>query len=502
MNLWQDLIKVALLGTERQSLELPSPSGPLGDLLARLDISDQEGALLGAAAVFSLHQRAGQLPLTDNQPLPEPCELDDAPCCNSLAAQHLSLMLSGQYTEVLPEWLEAVAASGQRVPEERLPALLEFRRKQPELRESILPVLGKRGRWLAEQNPDWDYVVGSEDETTWQTSNSAARLLLLQRLRVDHPDQARELLISTWAEEMPDDRTAFLATFQTGLSMADEPFLEEALDDRRKEVRNTAVDLLVRLPNSRLSQRMVERVRPLITLTTGKKRKIDVILPESCDESMVRDGIEPKQRPGMGEKAWWLLQMLGAVPPSIWCQSWNAMPTELVEAAKRSEWKQPLLDGWALAARRHRDVEWAEALLTASMSKSTKIDTDGLMDVLPPERRESFILDILRSNTEPLNGNHPALSLLPLCLHTWSDKLTRAVLNGVRSHIADKETKSNRKLRSLLKYFALYMTPYLVHEVAAVFSTEAEDEPAWTRAVEEFLALLEFRNEMLRAIAQ
>ena len=44
--------------------------------------------------------------------------------------------------------------------------------------------------------------------------------------------------------------------------MDDEPFLESALDDRSREVRQQAADLLTRLPDSRLALRMAERAGP------------------------------------------------------------------------------------------------------------------------------------------------------------------------------------------------------------------------------------------------
>ncbi len=510
--LWRKAVTVALLGSERQALPLPSLDGPLGGLLARLNGGDnggREGILLGASAILSLYLRAGRLPETDNQPLPEPCSPDDLPRCSPRAGQHLAMILNGQHPEVLPEWLAMVARAGQRAPEESLPFLLEIGQKQPGLRDAILSVLGKRGRWLAAQNSEWDYVAGGDNnETIWQTGSRAARLSLLQKLRASDPARARALAASTWTKESPDDRAAFLAAFQAGLSTADEPFLEETLDDRRKEVRRIAADLLALLPDSRLCQRMVERVRPLLTLTPGWRPHLEVTLPGECDKAMIRDGIEPKPPQGLGEKAWWLLQMLGAVPPAAWRRSWDKNPADLLQMAAKNEWKAVLLQGWALAAQRHGDVDWAEALLAASLARVADIKTDGLVGVLPSQRREDLVLGLLRSNREPLDGNHPALSLLPLCRHPWSAELSRAVLDGVRRYIVQENTTkgnitntaSDWQLRSLVKEFALHMMPSLAPEAATALSNAAKSGSAWVQAVDEFLSLLQFRHEMYEAI--
>ncbi|MCS6861638.1 MAG: hypothetical protein NZT92_15120, partial [Abditibacteriales bacterium] len=103
MNLWENIVTIALLGTERQPLVLPPSDDALGDLLSRLDLADRERSLLGAAAAIALYQRAGQLPKMGNQPPPPPCETDDLPRCSPRAEQHLSLMLGGQCKKLLPE---------------------------------------------------------------------------------------------------------------------------------------------------------------------------------------------------------------------------------------------------------------------------------------------------------------------------------------------------------------------------------------------------------------
>ena len=98
------------------------------------------------------------------------------------------------------------------------------------------------------------------------------------------------------------------------MSLDDETFLEAALDDRRKEVRGAAADLLARLPESALRRRALERALPLLKFKSNKLRRktIEVTLPEACDKAMQRDGVEPKPGfRGVGEKAWWLQQMLG-----------------------------------------------------------------------------------------------------------------------------------------------------------------------------------------------
>src|SRR5262245_4737613 len=100
MSLWTEIVNTALIGCERKPLSLNGAADKLGGLLAQLDQNDREGFLLGAAALSSLYERAGTLPLNDALPAPEACDLDDSPRCGERAAIRLAMMLRGEYIEI------------------------------------------------------------------------------------------------------------------------------------------------------------------------------------------------------------------------------------------------------------------------------------------------------------------------------------------------------------------------------------------------------------------
>lgn len=506
MSLWQDIVTTALVGTERRSLTLPPSTGQLGDLLSHLNPSDPEGGLLSAAAAISLYQQAGQLPAKDSQSLPEPCQPDELPCCSPRAAQHLRLMLLGEREKLLPEWLTATAKAGKRAPEHCLPQLLDLGRNSRQLREAILPVLGKRGRWLAAQNPDWDYVVGEDIEETWTTGSRAARAILLQQLRTENPAAAGERLAAVWEQEKSDDRLAFIEALQTGLSMDDEAFLEAALDDRRKEVRRKAAELLARLPESRLCQRMTQRVRAALSLKEKRNRMhLDFTL-SGVGEELTRDGIDSKQPPRLlGEQSWQLLQIVAATPLSLWFQIKQEPPSEWIQAAKRSEWDRTLIEGWAVAALRQQNADWAEALLPVHGSFNSYLVTQdkliqGLIGVFPPDRRDAFILKLLQASTAPLDSKHAAFPFLCHYRYPWGAELSCAVIAGLRRYFTN--TNYDWSLNSALKDFACYLTPSLIPELSASLAAVEPKETSWAsywaEAIDELLAFLNFRLEMLK----
>jgi hypothetical protein len=507
------LVSAALMGTERGSVSLPPLPGALGDLAAQLAGAPPEHALLGTAAALTLYERTGQVPARALAPLPEPAAEEDRPACSPAAGQHLAEMVRGRHTILLPEGLAALAAARRRVPDEHLVTLLHLTHGRAALQALVRPVAGSRGRWLAAQNPSWGFLRDPVEGDVWETGDRAARVALLERVRRTDPARGRAMLAAVWGQEGAADRAAFVRTLATGLSADDEPFLEAALDDRGKEVRRHAADLLARLPGSALSGRMLERLHSLLGWTPAQRARllpptaarparIDVTLPEACDAAMIRDGVEPKAHPAVGEKAGWLLQMLSVVPPATWPALWGAAPADLVRAAGASEWQQVLLQGWAAAAVRHGDAAWAEALLGALSALRTDDTLNNLIALLPAERWEALVLESLRAHAGPLRMNHPAGVLLQARPALWSPMLSRAVLDHLLPAIGAGKLPPHWDVRQLLQLAACCLAPAVLPEAVRRWPVAPDSGSPWTAVGDEFLGLVEFRDTMLKEISR
>ena len=549
-ELWEAVVQAALVGTERAPRLLaaaaadgsapPALAEALSAARARRGgdaPADPEGALLDAAAALSLYVRAGRLPapgLTPAEPpaaappAAAPADADDLPVIPEAADRCLARIHLEEASELLPEWLRLVASRGWRVPALALPAVLNAGLRSDELRALVPPVLGARGRWLAAQNPEWGYAAaavvapagGGEaaDTALWETGTLDQRTALLGRLRRGDAAavaRARAMLASSWAQEPPKERAALLEQLGDGLGDADEPFLEDALDDRRKEVRRAAAELLARLPGSRLVSRMLDRLGPLLTWTPSgllRPDRLHAELPGACDAAMERDGVVAKPPGGSGERAWWLAQMVAAVPPRVWTQRWKTSPDLMLRAAGRTEWRDLLLSAWARAAVRHRDAAWAGELLDAEpfgqpsrqdVSSAICPAPEELAEVLPPDRRELAVAHAMRRHHG--RDGSDALAVVPRllagCRHEWSAGFTRDVLAYARPLVVESTSATAWGLRSELPQYALRMPPALADEAAAGWPAPDSGDKGvhWTRPVERMIALLQFRREMAKA---
>lgn len=510
MQTWDEILATAVVGTEQRKFKLAAGEDELGSLLAQISNTDREGSLLSAASVVALYRSAGVAPPTDTQPLPEACAEDGMSRGNVATGQHLALMLEGEFSEILPEWLAAMQRANKRVPEEHLPALLDFGRTEPSLREMIVAVLGRRGEWLAAQNPDWSYATRREEKDVWETGSREERLLLLERVRGVEPARARELLATTWSQEPVRDRVGFLEKLATNLSSSDEPFLNELLHERSVEVRRATRLMLAGLPDSQFSRRLKELANQVLSFKKpliGKAR-IEATLPDDPIAWLKANDIEIDNPPrnaaqSMGAKGWVLKELISLIPITHWSELWKKTPIEIIRAGEESEWQESFAAGFVAAARRDREPEWIEALVSFTASEPKKAPLLELVAYLPATRLEVLSLRALKAVSAGLSDGHPAFHLLIHHSSLWSDQLSRAVVNSVKKRINQgKDNIVDWQTKTTLKHFALHVSPALCDELSLAWPLESESWPSWSKGVDAFQSLLAFRRDMHRAISE
>ncbi|MCO6010947.1 DUF5691 domain-containing protein [Actinoallomurus purpureus] len=447
MSPWNEHVTAALLGTRRRRVP-PLDEAPVAP-------AEPAARLLDQAALLAVRRRAGWRPVTAEPIAPAPAET--APVVPPAAADRLGRILSGEHARVLPEWLEAAARSGRRVPPRLLPDLLHKGRSDRALRPSIARAAGRRGVWLAMRNLDWAYLVvasgGEEVEApeVWETGARAQRVAHLLRLRATDAAAARATLSSTWTREPAPERAHFLAAFERGLSLADEDFLEAALDDRGLEVRRIAADLLARLPDSAYARRMADRARAFLRAETGPSggpERIVVDPPEHHDEEMRRDGIPYHAAERIGNRAGWLREILARTPPSTWDELFG-MPPALItglpvaeaavgdgsRAAPDGQAARDVHLGWARAAVRQRDAAWARALLTGDVMLGEVPTLADLLDVLPPGERENAAAEAVRR----IDGPADRVTVLERVPGPWAGALADMMIDAVAAAVTDPD---------------------------------------------------------------
>lgn len=499
-----DLLAAALVGTARRPWA--SPTVHIGD--RTLTTAGAAPTLLEAAATALTYRRAGITPGSGHPPVEAAPAETDQPLPPAAGARLVRLLTDGaapggsqQTQELLAQWLVAAAAHGGHVPPEALPPLLDAGRRNATIRPALGKVAGHRGAWLAAMRPDWrwlrDEAPGAgvpTDPEVWETGTAGERLAFLSRLRGTDPAAALALLQSTWQTEAPEDRARFVAALDTGLSTADDTFLEQALDDRRKEVRQAALELLQRLPGSALARRMTARAHQAVRLAG----RLVVHPPAELTPELQRDGVAAQPARGTGVQAWLLEEVIAGTPLESWTTAFDRGPAAVVELARGHDWETPLLHGWAKAAIAQGASEWAAALVfndagedAARLREALRWDLHLL---LPPGDLARIAADFLRRE------DHLAHRLLAVHPGEWPDELAVAVLETI-VHRAGTD-KHSWQLAELCRAAAPAMPARYAAHVAALAEQldQRSGDQSRVRPVAELARILEFRDEMLREL--
>ncbi|HEU5417263.1 MAG TPA: DUF5691 domain-containing protein [Streptosporangiaceae bacterium] len=471
---YDELVAAATVGLDRRPLRLAGLAGPAAAHAGVLDAADPAAALLEAAALLSSARRAGLRPASATPPAPAPA--DTTPALSAVASAILADALRSD-PELAADLLAAAAAAGRRAAPPVLPELLDAAVRHRALRQPASAVLGERGRWLAGYREDWRRMMAavtdnsnsgtgigngtdissgtgshagadntnSEEDESWRTGGRGERRAWLAALRRRDPAAARELLAAGWDTETGDDRADLLAVLAAGLSPADEPFLESALDDRKQAVRQVAGRLLAALPGSAFTARAIARGTAVLSVgRRGLRPVLTVTLPAERDAAAARDGVPAAPAGAVARgRAWLVIQYIAGVPLAEWTARLGLSPARLLALAVPGGFGAEVHAGWRKAAVTQRDAAWAAALLSAAAAEAdsappaaraaaASADTELAM-VLPSAERVAWAQRILsRAGPGP-----QAAAALAACRSPWPASLADAVLaqlaRGARS---------------------------------------------------------------------
>jgi hypothetical protein len=516
---WHDLVNAGVLGFDRAGIAGLIPSEPGAWLMSGETNSEPAlESVLSEVAPLAIYELAGRAPTADSsRALEAPCD-DDDQICSDAATQHLMEILHGGRKTLLDEWLAAAVAGSWHASPETLPALLQLAAVGlgEGRRDKIMSVAGKRGRWLADFQPQWRQLwaeTASPEE--WETSSGDDRLTMLRRLRVVDRAAARELVQKTWDSESAAERVRLLEQFSHGLADDDEPWLEERLDDRSKQVRSAAAELLSQLLDSAFAQRMAERALGNIKIVPGgglirkKPAKVEVTLPDEADVALKRDGVEPRSQQGLGAKASLVSQIVGLAPLRVWQQS-QIDAAGWIAAAFESDWAAALVDGWLAATCRQGNAYWAEALLTQvcliSAKKEDVVDDHWRRQAVAPLMEALTPVVAQEVATRAAGDKHAdavkVTTLLLACDFPWNEPLSVAAIDYLHRETRSINAVYDQLLRQLITDVApKRLAPAVADRVAEQFGVPLEGWSAnFAAAVQELVSTVRFRREMLAAL--
>jgi hypothetical protein len=395
--------------------------------------------LLADCAAFAVARRGSRVaPQTDAEPI-VPAPEEKRRQANARIGAILSQVMASEDNEMLRECCLALHRADLVAPHRQLPDLLAAATARSVVRDAVGLAIGPRGRWLAGRRAAWSWASTSLDVEQIDIEEAldlppAQRKSQLFAARKQDPARFREYVTANWAElRRVEDRKLLVMALAESLSPADEPILEQALDDRSTGVREEAVDLLRKLPESGLSRRAAQRLRAGLQL--GSVIDLDPEGPyeREPDRAELRDS--PVRRTGSAR----LKADAASVAPDFWIDWLGPKAPRLLRA---SPWGSALLQGVAENLGLASDpLPWLTELASA-ISSTALLDA---LDKLPAEMLSRVLIKL--AGTWDANELDYFCGLLP---SPWTPDVTRVVLERF-AELADRGWRVGRPPEALLR---------------------------------------------------
>lgn len=431
----RDLLSAAILGTDRRPFpDTPFPDTPFADA----EPGKHADAPLAQVAMAAALVRAGRRPTVADPVTPAAAE--SSPYAPAAAVELLGVLIDAPpiarevRTPLLHRWLQTAVDRDVVVPPRFLPTLIALAGTAPELLPSLQQAWGRRGDWLADTSGAAARHRALDAETLdreWARLRAAEAVDALAELRDSDPHAAREIAASHWSNLPAALKERVLESWRVGLSDADEPFLDAALDERSARVRDAARALLRRLPSSAFAARMAARLGPLLNVDRARvfasNTRIAVLAPSDLDDAAARDGLAGVA--SAADRTASLQAVLSAAPLRAWCEATDLSVERIVSAVRDDD---AVLTSLIRATTEQRDPAWAAALLSVRRDP-------GLVRLLPDHDREQYLLRRIPTDTDV-----GFRELLELAGAPWSPPIADAILarvtrptpKGRSSHVA------------------------------------------------------------------
>lgn len=297
---WDDLVAAATIGID-PATALPS------SVLACLPGMEDDGpdaadrtrpgpvAALEAAALLHAGRRGGLGPGL-RTPAPRTVSAypraPDHPEPNRRLLPHAAAeRILAHPPEVAAELAAQAADAGLAVPTAALAHWLAYAARHAWFACEAAPMMGARGRWLADANPAWrtaampatqslDFAFGEYRAPAAGTSRVGAveRSAWFRQARRELPGPSRDRLEQAFAGLPSAIRLALLKQLVVGLAAADRPFLTTAASDRSRPVRELAAGLLSALGGTAGGTGPAQTVAALADCSPSEHRRAGALI--------------------------------------------------------------------------------------------------------------------------------------------------------------------------------------------------------------------------------
>lgn len=512
---WESLLKQSFMGLDRKHQSDPAIQTALSQVFSGLppDMDPKEQiALLASLKKVNLKAESlsdSELNLAPQQSLPVADGLME------LVKKYGSKLM----TLFLPEILSCLKQAKQSVPFYFLPETIEYLMEKPMVLPQFYPVLGNRGHWLIQLNPEWQSIQPSlllealEQERlgSWKAQSKLIKQGVFPLLFQDEPQNAWIVFRHFWDLSSLPEKKQLLHFLEHRVRPEYQDFLENLLDSKSLEIRRLSASLLAELPESGWSHRIKNRLDDWMQIKGNAftKRKIIFDLPKRIDPLAARDGWIAKGRSLEIESEELIRSIFSLLPPRFWSEHFELDAEGLILIIERSHDAPHILSGIMESSLRYQAIDWQTAIGQFFIRNQKKLrwqsfPTAKYFNQIDEQAFQKCMELFLKGNRNLVEPNMPIIESLLRRKTAWSGKMTIDLIRPLCDWLNQSIGRywEAWHYRGILKQGAKAAPPGLVGEINSLWPRNSRIWGNWEKEVEEFQTTLNIRSEIHQIIYQ
>lgn len=494
MKVWEDIVNKATLGSAKQALKIADLPELIVTEFNLSEAPDVEENFLSLSSLVYQFRQAGALPSNFSAVTQAIADEETKPHSTAKATAVLKTILNEGHYSLLELWLKRCAEKGWCVEPEIIPQLFDIATERKDLTKLINEISGKRGEWLSTLNPRWNFFSAVPEETTlWETGTPAERKALLFSLRETKPEDAVELLKTTWATEGVNEKVSFLETLKINLSPADLVWLE-SLNEKGQKVNRAIADLLKLIPSSAILQIYYGILKSAVNIRTEKaflgminKKSIEISESISFPESIFKTDIEKlSSDKNVSDSQYILVQLIASVPPSFWNDHLHESSEEIIQLLQKERNTAFYLPALAIAAVKFGDQGWIKNILDYGNGDIIRVSIVSLIGALSGEDRDRYARKFINGQPSEL------IPLLVTNDREWSTDLATSIIKFTANEVYSYNKSFYRSAVALIPVDIL-------HVLDSFIPIEEQKKVYWKNQSDELARLLSIKQQTLQS---
>jgi len=377
MQSWNDIIQVAMMGTDKKSvdiLQFPEGLKKQASVIAQHASLEREERFLQTAALVCQAKRAGFIPSIVEVAHPLQAPEEEQPYASQAAHSLLKQIMEEDELPLLLAWLQECQKAACIINPEWLPRLFEKGLQHRKLQPLLAACAGKRGQWICRYNEAWNYTHSAEPEEVWLHGGWEQRKDVFQELRKTDRVKAMDLLQKTWKEEDANTRFSLLELMEKTCAQDDLPFLESLEQDKSKKVKEKSLEIQQKIPESTpvafyvaFMKKALKIHKETSMLGMLSKTTLRFQLPADQEKELVKMGIQKlSEDKSMSDEEYICYQLFQHLPPVRWKEITGLDAASFIQVLQKDEFGKKMIPALVLSIKRFRDLNWAQQFLQTS----------------------------------------------------------------------------------------------------------------------------------------